>query len=236
MPMIMNAGNDARMQTSIDDAQRKGITSPAGIFNLLSELDYYALLERLIRGPITAKQIVTSMKYWLYLRGTALAFLASAILLILRTILLTTGTTVNADFKYCIFLLIYVFSMYRIALIFSNYFQYTNGITWAASQQVLNGYISGMYLFEFLKITFMIVTVIAKNYIILHFYGKYEVLNTAFEMYYTDFLCIKFSFVFEAICTILALYYGKKRFVLKTQKIDQQNKDGLPYELLSSEG
>lgn len=58
--------------TQREEAERSGASSFRGILLLISELEYFSLVERLCRLPITERQLTTSRRLWTLTKGAVL--------------------------------------------------------------------------------------------------------------------------------------------------------------------
>lgn len=227
-------GNEDRFKAGLEDAHRKGATSPAGVFSLLGDLDYYALIEKLIRGSITEQQLTTPIRWWLFFKGSAFASLVCTILVFIRFGLLVPNAAVSVDLKYLVYLVVYTAVIYRIALIFPNYVRYSSGVTWIAARNTLQGFTAGVIAAEVFKLSGMFATQFLRPTILEHLYGRSPIIDEIATMYFDLFLGPPYSEIAELALCSLAIYYGNERFRLLTEKLKETENAGRPYDLLTA--
>lgn len=65
-----------------EEAERSGASSFRGILLLISELEYFSLVERLCREPITERQLTTAKRLWTLTKGAVLGSIGTGMMLI----------------------------------------------------------------------------------------------------------------------------------------------------------
>lgn len=74
-------GSDPQAQQR-EDAEKRGTSSFRGLLALIGELEYYSLIERLSRLPITERQLTTPTQLWALTKGAALGAIGTTWMLI----------------------------------------------------------------------------------------------------------------------------------------------------------
>ncbi len=74
-------GSDPQAQQR-EDSEKRGTSSFRGLLALIGELEYYSLIERLSRLPITERQLTTPTQLWALTKGAALGAIGTMWMLI----------------------------------------------------------------------------------------------------------------------------------------------------------
>jgi len=171
----------------LDEAQKRGTTSPGGVFALLGELDNYLLIENLIRGPVTDKQLTTPVRWWLFGKGAKLAGIVGMVLLLTRFALLVPGENMNHDVKFIFFLVIYAGMIFANCNMLMKYAQYPGGASWTAVKFALSGLSASLLFAESIKTAVFMIAISFRNYAAHHWYRKNAVSDVILELFYNEF-------------------------------------------------
>jgi hypothetical protein len=228
---IIGSVHDDSEQFRIDEARKRGIASPGGIGALLGELDYYQLIENLVRGPVTEKQLLTPYRWWLFFKGSAFGSIAGTVLLLVRVGLLLPGEDMDYRIKFGAFMVFYSILIFGFGNMFMKYLVYPDGATWTAVRFALAGFSTGLVFSETLKEGFMLWTVYVRDYVVAHIYKTNAILDAVLEMYYNSFI----STYTEEIALLMLCYMSVGYFWLYFGKMSDYRrnvlKTGKPYDL-----
>lgn len=214
-----------------DDAVKRGASSIGGLFALLNELDYFKLIEKLVRGPVTEEQVLTSGRWWIFSKGSKLAGLAGIMLLVMRLGLLCAGEDVDQHLKFSMYLLMHIALTFAFPYMFVKYLVYPDGVTWAAVRYTLQGFSVGLVLSEGLKSTLFIGSLIARPYVSTHWYHKSGLGDALLEMYYDSFVISYIEEVVTFAACVVSVYFVWV-YVSRFGEIRrQQLEHGKPYAL-----
>ena len=219
---------------SYEEARKRGLTAPGGIFNLLGELDYYRLIEKLIRGPITESQLITPFRFWFFSKGMTFASFMAFLSLLIRFSLLTTGANVDYSFKYSVFVATKAFLLYANFDILIGYITYPEGAAYSAVRYSLIGYTVGILSSELLFYLVAIASLFFRPFVESNWYGKWKILDAVLETWYNFFIgsgIDETASLFLAVIICFCGWYKFKRIVEK-RRIEWTR--GRPYEILES--
>lgn len=215
-----------------DDADKRGAGSFCGIFSLLSELDYFKLIEKLIRKPVTKDQVVTSNRWWLFGKGTKPAGLAGVLLFAVRFGILGSGDTIDPTVKFGVYLLFYFLLLFAFPYMFLQYLKLPDGVTWSATIYTLQGFTFGLLMAVVGETALMFGTLYARSWVVANWYHKSKIGDPLLELWY-DSICR--SYVEEGLLFLASLVcvYFVWRYVAKFGEIRRlQLATGKPYDLI----
>ena len=228
---MFNAKPDESAEFRIDEARKKGSGSPGGLFVLLGELDYYSLIESLIKGPITDKQLMTPYRWWIFFKGSANSSMVGLIIIMMRLGFLLPGETMDFRIKFGTYMVFYFFVIFGFGKLFLNYIHYPDGSTWLAIKFALSGFIFGMFISETIKSIILLVTLYAKPWITRNWYGQSSFGDSIYDFYYTEFVhTYSEELALLGVCYASILYlwiYFNRITEYQRNKI----KKGTPYDL-----
>ncbi len=225
---------DELQDVQLDEARKRGATSPAGIFALLGELDYYFLVENLTRSAITAQQLTTPTRWWIFTKGTKLASIVGVVLLMVRFALLASGKDVAHLVKIVTFTFIYGALIFAHFQMFMKYITFVGGATWTAVKYATAGFSVGLVVSETLKSALLMVCIHFKPYVAAHWYGKSGFTDTLLEIFYIDFArSLLEELLLIAICYAVIIYFWIYFRAITKVRLRAQN-HGKPYDLIAS--
>jgi hypothetical protein len=228
---VIGASSEDGTTLKNEEARKRGTASPAGFFALLGELDYYRLIENLIRGPVTDQQLITPYRWWLFFKGSALSSVAGVVVLMTRVCLLIPGETLPFWFKYSTFLGIFALLLFVHGSVFMQYANYPNGATWVAVKYALAGFSVGVLSSEFLKTLVVCASIFFREYVALSFYGKFKITDILLEMYYDRLVGSYAEELVTFLVSIITITYFWLYFNKRTQYRTEVLETGKPYDL-----
>jgi len=222
---------DDRHQMMLDEARKRGVLSPGGVFALIGELDYYQLIENLIRGPVTERQLMTPYRWWLFFKGSAFSSFIGTLLTLIRFALLLPGENMDFRIKYGTFLIFYFVMLFGFGNMFMKYTKYPDGATWTAVKYTLGGFSTGIIITETIKHILIGWSIYAKNFIAHHLYNRHWLLNEFMEVYYDLFVDSLWEEVVSlCICYIAVIYFWMYFYRISSYR-RAALKTGKPYDL-----
>ncbi len=214
-----------------DEARKRGAASPGGILSLLGELDYYLLIENLIRGPITEQQLMTNTRWWIFAKGTALASMVGMAMILTRIALLLPGADMAYEIKYGTYLAIYSAIIFASGHMFMKYAKYPDGAAWTAVKYALMGLTSGLLLTETMKGAAFIAVLMSKGYIAEYVYGRYAFVDGIIELFFNSFSrAISEEVVAMVVCYVTVTYFWMY-FNKMSEYYREKKRVGNPYDL-----